>query len=229
VQQRLARKPLASFPSVLASVRVQDQGYWSERGRGYGHGRFTVVTTREAESDEALARLTKLPMVRGIAPLNRLVLSPNINSEENLRAAAASVQADILLIYTFETVFGNKTTIPALGVITLGLFPNEEARVTSTASAALLDTRNGYVYALAEASAKTEQLANAWTSREAADEARVRAEKEAFSKLVGELERAWGGVVANYAPSSGTQPNAESRGASDPSATTIAPVANPPK
>lgn len=206
IAQKLDLVPLAQFPTSIAAVRVQGAGYTSHSTDGYGTGRMTVVTRREVETDAAFQRLSTLPMVRGIAPLNRLILPARINSDRELREAAAAVQADMLLLYTFDTRFGNKTTIPAAGVITLGLFPNEEQRVTTTASAALLDTRNGYVYALAEATAKTAQLSNAWTSREAADEARLRAETEAFDKLTIELQRVWAGVVNANARPANTMP-----------------------
>src|SRR2546423_1703511 len=79
-----------------------------------------------------------------VVPINQMVVPMKIESERDLRAAAAGVQADMALLYTFNTQFNTETTIPALGVLTLGLFPNQNARVTSTASAALVDTRSGY-------------------------------------------------------------------------------------
>jgi hypothetical protein len=208
IAQKLELVPLAQFPTAIAAVRVQAAGYRSFTSDGYGSGRMTVVTNREVESEAAFTRLTKLPLVRGIAPLNRLVVPAKVNSDRELREAAAAVQADMLLLYTFDTRFGERTTVPAAGLITLGLFPNEEQRVTSTASAALFDTRNGYVYGLAEATSKTAQLSNAWTSREAADEARLRAETEAFDKLTIELQSVWTSVVANHARPTSTTPAA---------------------
>ena len=74
IARRLERQPLAAFPTSIAVVRVQEQGYCSATARGYGHGSFTVVTTRDVESDDAFDKLAALPMVNGIAPLNRIVL-----------------------------------------------------------------------------------------------------------------------------------------------------------
>jgi len=204
IGRRLERKPLAAFPAHIAIVRVQGGGYYSHSSRSYGRGNFSVVTTRDVESDAAFECLAALPAIRGLAPLNRLVISEYLNDEEDLRQAAASVQADMLLIYTFDTVFDVEEKIAPLSFVTLGLFPDDEARVTSTVSAALLDTRNGYVYGLAEATSHQTQLANNWTSRAAVDQSRRRAEQEAFDRLVENLAVMWDRVVREYAPAEGT-------------------------
>lgn len=200
IAERLDRKPLAAFPANVAVVRVQGRGYRSRTARGYGTGDFTIVTTRDVERDEDFQRLAALPMIDGIAPLNRIVIPERITSDLHLRRGAAEVQAEMLLIYTFDTIFGSESKLAPLSVLTIGLFPEREARVTSTVSAALLDTRSGYVYGLAEATSQTARLANAWTSEAAVDESRRKAEGEAFQKLVGELEMMWRGVVARYGP-----------------------------
>ncbi len=200
IAERLDRKPLASFPASIAIVRVQGRGYHSHTARGYGHGSFTIVTTRDVERDEDFNTLTSLPMIRGLVPLNRLVVSERITSDLQLRRAAAEVQADMLLLYTFDTIFGSESKLAPLSAITIGLFPEREARVTSSVSAALIDTRNGYIYGLAEATANTKRLANAWTSAAAVDESRRNAEREAFEKLIKELETTWQGVAATYGP-----------------------------
>jgi hypothetical protein len=206
IGRRLERKPLAAFPTHIAIVRVQGGGYASHSSRSYGRGNYSVVTTRDVESDAAFERLAALPSIRGLAPLNRLVISEYLNDEEDLRQAAASVQADMLLIYTFDTVFDVEEKIAPLSVFTLGLFPDDEARVTSTVSAALLDTRNGYVYGLAEATSHQTQLANNWTSEAAVDQSRRRAEQEAFDKLVENLATMWERVVREYAPAEAVNP-----------------------
>ncbi len=202
IGDKLDKRPLASFPASIAVARVQGSGYYSYSERAFGSGRFSVVTARTVETEEHLKVITSLPLVRGVATLNRLVLPEVLNTEKDLREAAASVQADMLLVYTFDTSFDTGTTIPALGTITLGLFPNEKASVTTTASAALIDTRNGYIYGLTEATAADTQLANAWTSRDAIDDCRKRCEKQAFAKVVGEFSTLWAGVVSQYGPAS---------------------------
>lgn len=201
IAEKLARRPTAAFPAAVAVARVQARGYRSHTlDSAYGEGAFTVVTLRDVETDEQFDRIAKLPMIRGLAPMNRLVLPQNISSEKDLREAAASVQADMILLYTFNTVFGSETLVPALGTITLGIFPAEQARVTSTVSAALIDTRTGYIYGLAEGTAKADQLANLWTTSDAIDQSRRRAEAEAFGKLVESFETMWRQVASTYGP-----------------------------
>lgn len=202
IRERMDRRPAAGFPASIAVARVQDAGYRSMTIRNaYGQGMVTLVTVRDVETDEQFEHLASMPMVRGIAPLNRLVVTRAINDMHDLRTSAAEVQADMLLLYTFDTVFKTETNVPAMGVLTLGLFPDREARVTSTASAVLVDTRTGYVYGLAESTDDTAQPANAWTSRAAVDQSRRRAERRAFEDLVGQLETMWSGVISTYGPS----------------------------
>src|SRR5688572_16047936 len=94
------RKPLASFPAGVAAVRIQAPGYHSRTAEVHGHGAFSVVTTRDVESAESMDRLTKLPHLRGIAPVNRMLLPAQLNSAHDLRMAAAQIQADMVLVYT---------------------------------------------------------------------------------------------------------------------------------
>ena len=204
IVEAFAREPLADFPASIAVVRVQAPGYRSYNTTGYGSGAFSVVTVRDLEFEQnPLQKLVDEPLIAGIAPLNRLLVPNKLESDEDLRLAAAQVQADMLLIYTFDTAFVSNEQAKPIAVITLGLSPTKKVRVTSTASAVLLDTRNGYVYGLAEATADDDQIASAWTDEAAVDQTRRRVETDAFQKLVGELETMWQGVAAQYAPNAG--------------------------
>jgi len=201
IARELERKPAASFPAGVAVVRVQANGYRSHTNRNaWNSGRFSLISERDAESEIDLNRLAELPMLRGLVRLNRLVIENRIETEEDLRKAAARVQADMLLLYTFDTRFSVKNTVPFLDTISLGILPNKEANVTATVSAVLMDTRTGYIYTLAEASDTQKQLANAWTSSDAVDESRIRAESRAFAKLVDELTTSWTTLVRAYVP-----------------------------
>lgn len=200
IKQRLALKPLASFPASIAIARVQASGYYSYHTRGVGRGAYSVITQRTVERDEDIERIRNLAMVNDVAMISRLLIPDHLSSDRELREAAAALHADMLLLYTFDTSFEVAgTAVEPLGIITLGLFPTQDARVETTVSALLLDSRNGYIYGVADASAKTSQLANHWTSDEAVDQARRRVEREAFAKLVDQFEGAWTRVVAEYA------------------------------
>lgn len=201
VAERLAREPAAEFPVRIATARIQESGYRSHRARGYGEGRYSVVTVRDVETDADFDWLEALPLVAKVARLNRLVIPATLQSDRELRLAAASLKADMVLVYSFDTTFRvDGKDVGPLGVITLGVLPLKEAIVTSTASAALFDVRTGYVYALAEFSAREKQSATAWGSSDAVDDARVRAERDAFVGLLNEVGRSWVAVIAEYAP-----------------------------
>lgn len=191
IQDLLDKEPLAEFPARIAVVRVQAPHYESYTARGFGRGNFSVVTTRDVESDEHFARISALPYVDGVAAVNKFVLPERFESEKQLREAAARLHADLLLVYTLDTQFHVADEATAINFVTLGLFPTKNAKVSTTASAALLDTRNGYVYTLAEATESSRQLANAWTSKAAVDQTRLRTETAAFDQLVETFSSSW--------------------------------------
>lgn len=200
IRERMTRQPAAEFPARVAVARVQDNGYRSYRHDSYGQGAFSIVMTRDPAETEGLDRLKNLPMITNVAVLNRLVIPAALESDKELRLAASSLKADILLVYTFDTKFRiDGQDIGPLGIITLGLLPIDEAIVTSTASAALFDVRTGYVYGLSETTASETRKANAWNDERAADDARIAAEQKAFEQLMGQIEGVWGEVVHQYA------------------------------
>lgn len=109
IQQQLGKRPLAALPTGIAVVRLQAPGYHSATAQGWGSGRYSIVTTRDVEPETAVQRLTKLPMVRGVAPVNRLLLPERLQSDVELRNAAAQLHADMLLVYTLDTSFGRRS------------------------------------------------------------------------------------------------------------------------
>ena len=201
VDTLMKKKPLAALPTGIAVVRLQASGYRSQSGEGYGSGKYSVLTTRDSEPEDAFIRLAKMKMVSGIAPINRLLLPENLNSDQELRNAAAQLHADMLLIYTVDTTFRSQDLGTPLPLLTLGLFPDERMTCVATSSAVLLDTRNGYIYGLAEATARNSKLTGFWGNRNAMDDARKRTEAESFEKLVGSIEKMWEGVIVKFDPS----------------------------
>jgi hypothetical protein len=208
VVKTIDRRPLATLPTGVAIVRVQAPGYGSETAKGWGRGAYSIVTERDIKGeDQRLVELRqKMPMCKGLAPINRLLLPEDLHSNVELRQAAGALHADMLLVYTLDTTFQVQDVAAPLSVITLGFSPNQVAHVICTASAVLMDTRNGYVYGVAEATERQNQLASAWTSEAAVDQTRKRVEAMAFAKLVGELEQTWPGVVANLQEGRATPP-----------------------
>jgi hypothetical protein len=199
MRESFAAKPAASFPAGIAAVRVQEPGYrnyHTQRDGGvYGGGRYSVVLVKEVEDEADLERLAKLPQIGGLISISRLLLPATLNSDNELREAAARLKADMVLLYTFDTSFHNNDESVALNVVTLGLSPTRKVFVRVAASALLMDTRTGFIYAALEADEKREVRTNAWESQDSADRARRDAEQTAFKKLVVEFEKSWPQVV----------------------------------
>ena len=195
MQESFAAKPAAGFPASIAVVRVQASqyhSYFTEREGGvYGEGRYSVITVKEVEDDADFERLAKLPDVGGVISISTLLLPQTLRSDRELREAAARLKADMVLLYTFDTSFHDNDASVALNVVTLGLSPTRRVFVHVAASAILVDTRTGFIYAAIEANEKREVTSNAWESRESADRARQNAEKAAFKSLIGEFEKNW--------------------------------------
>jgi hypothetical protein len=202
----LARKPMAAFPVDLAIVRVQEPNYYTATARGYGAGRFSVVNVRDVEKDEDFKRIADAPQIDNVVTLNRLLLSDHLDSDVQFRQAAASLHAGIVLIYTFDTQTTVNDAMRPLSVISLGLSPNQNARVTSTASAVLIDVASGYVYGACETTATTTRLASAWTSDDTVERARLATEREAVTQLLVDFDELWQRIVSERENESATAP-----------------------
>jgi hypothetical protein len=200
MKESFAAKPTAEFPASIAAARIQApqyRNYHIERDGGtYGQGRYSVVTVKEVEDEADLQRIARLPQVGGLVTLSTLLLPQKLDSDLELREAAARLKADMLLLYTFDTSFHDNDASVALNVVTLGLSPTRRVYVRVAASALLIDTRTGFIYAALEANEKRQTISNAWESRETADRVRQDAEKAGFKSLVGELEKNWPQIVA---------------------------------
>lgn len=104
-------------------------------------------------------------------------------------------------LHLCHTSFLVEKKIAKLCFIKLGLFQDDEVRVTTTVSAVLIDTRSGYIHGLTEATSHQTQLVNNWTSQAAIDQFRRRAEQEAFENSLRGYTL-WMGVTLSYAPRS---------------------------
>lgn len=199
MRESFAAKPAAGFPAGIAAVRVQAPHYRSYRterdGGVHGHGRYSVITVKEVEEDAELQRLAKLPQVGGLITISTLLLPEKLQSDLELREAAARLKADMVLLYTFNTSFHDNDASVALNIVTLGLIPTRQVFVRVAVSALLIDTRTGFIYSALEANERRQITTNAWESSESADRARRDAEKAAFKSLVGEFEKSWPQVV----------------------------------
>ncbi len=200
IKTEFARKPTAQFPVYLVVARVQESGYHSWSNRAYGYGNFGVVTTRDAETEEQFQKIQALPKVAQVGTVNRLLLPAKLETEKDLRQAAAKLQADIMLIYTIDTTLQTDERGGGLvKVASIGLMPPKKIHIFSTASAAFVDVRTGYVYGVAEGTSKFSRSTSGWGSEEAADRNRLKVETEALDKMIEGLEQTWANIIAQHA------------------------------
>ena len=199
IESGFAKHPAARWPASVAVVRVQATGYRSPTAQTYGGGAYCVVTARDVEPAGTIESLAALPMLRGVAPLGRLLLPAQLQTDYDLRKAAADLHADMLLIYTFDTTFNQEDDSTPLNLVTLGITPTQQTRITSTASAVLVDTRTGFVYGLADGQASFHARQNAWVTPAAIDNDRRKVEAEAFGKMVENVKATWANVVREHA------------------------------
>lgn len=194
------REPSSPFPANIAITRVQDSGYVTRTARGYGHGRYTIVTTRDIETDRAYESIVKLPLVNNVAPIGRILLPSNASTIKDLRVPAAKLRADLLLVYSIDTTFSVEgKSLGPLSMISLGFIPNKKAHVTATVAGILVDVRTGFIYGTTEATATEEQRASVWSTELAIDSSRLRAEENAFAAFVAEFQQLWKNVVDVHA------------------------------
>ena len=199
-----ARKASPNFPARLAVVRVQAPQYRSYSAESYGSGPFSVLVTQELLTDAQVTSIQGWPALAGAIPINRLLLPPKLESFDDLRLSAAQIQADILLVYTLDTSFRLQGRgYGPLTAISLGVVPDRDAYITSTASALFIDVRTGFIYGVAESTARTSGLTNVWSSRNTIDKKRVEAEQQAFDGLMTQAATTWKGIAAQYQPMAG--------------------------
>lgn len=195
VKKAYMPRPAMRFPANIAVVRVQEGGYRAHNDKGYGQGAYSVVTSRDIEREEDVKKLQNLPGIQGIATLNRLLLPQSLNSDEDLREAAAKLQADAILIYTINTQFRSNDVIPPLTILSLGLLNVERYEISSSASAVLMDTRTGYIYGALEEG--NDRVGGNFIFS-GSDAARKASERSAYEKLLASLDPFWRRIYERY-------------------------------
>ncbi len=199
ISEAYSREPAATFPVNMAIVRVASSGYRSRSSSSVGSGAFSVVTTRDIETEESLSRLAALPRVAAVAPVSRLLLPGNLGSVRDLRTSAAQLRADVMLIYTIDTRFRTEATdVGPLQTIALGFLPNRKATVHATFAFMIVDVRTGFIYGTGETTATGDQRSNLWGTEAAIEAARLKAEREAFETGIGEVEKLWTSILAQH-------------------------------
>lgn len=199
IAKTLELVPLARFPTSLAVVRVQSAAPHSRSGGvSYGRGAYSVVLTPTVERKEHLDELRDLDQLTGVVRLNRLVLGQQLRTDKELRNAAARLHADLVLIYTINTEWTIDEDPKPLNAITFGLGRFKNITVTSTATALLLGTHNGFVYATSEVARDKKYQDNAWRNSDQIEEAQEQLEQEAFDGLVDSFTDSWPQLIDVY-------------------------------
>ena len=157
----------------------------------------------------ALSAFGKLDALNSLPQLARTtVISPTIigdtdqehriSADLRLREAAAKLHADAILFIAIETQATDGHIVAPLTGLSLGLLPNKRYELVSTAFAALVDTRTGYVYGTDEKSRAKSGITMAWGSSEVIQRARAKVEREATEKLFADFPAFWRGIVATH-------------------------------
>lgn len=190
VKKAYVARPAARFPANIAVVRVQENSSYGGSQKGY-----SVVSSRDLERQEDLEKIQQLPGIEGIAPMNQLLLPRTGNSQEDIREAAAKLQADIILIYTVNTQFKKDELPLPINELSLNLLAINRYETSSTASGIIMDTRTGYVYGAVEG--KSDKRGGSFLVN-SSDMARKRAERTAFEKMLSSFEPVWKRTYARY-------------------------------
>ncbi len=192
----LTLKPKASVPARIAIARVQSPGYHEYAAKSFGQGNYSIVTVRDIEEDSDIEAMQKLDDIEGLFYLNRMMLgSQKLDTDRELRVAAARMGAEWLLIYTVETDYLSEDMSKPLSVISLGISPTVVVNMDCSVPAILMDTQTGYVYSAMEGTARHKQLCAWWTNQSAIDQSRRQAEREAFKDLVTQFKSSWPQIV----------------------------------
>ncbi len=192
------QQPAPQLPASFAVARLQASPYKSYSAEGFGSGRFSVIVAREAPTPEQLQLIAKWPAVDDAAVLNSAWLPGKFDSIDDLRGAAAKMQADVLLVYTVDTTFElHGQAVPPEGAIALGSKEAGPATVSAAASAAFVDVRTGYVYGRVEASASAD-VSELLKARDALDAKRIEVEHDALAQLMSRAGKAWADIAQQY-------------------------------
>ncbi len=198
VTEGSSRQPAPQLPASLAVVRVQASPYRARALEGIGTGRYTVIAATDPLVDASLQQIAKWPSVDTAEALNLAWLPAQLDSLDDLRGSAAKMQADVLLVFTFDTAFEvqGRAVAPA-SPVDVGAKVSGPATVATTASAVFVDVRTGYEYGRAQATSHVDAGASL-VSADAIDAKRVEAERAAFAQLLVNTGQTWAGIAKQY-------------------------------
>lgn len=194
IRENLDRQPSARLPARVALAHIQAPTH----AYGPKEEHFRLVTRRAFDMSVHYDTLKGLPQIADIAPLSSAFFTGRHSTALDLRNAAATLRADLLMVYTFDTWIRHTDRGGLFSVLTLGLLPDAEALVSTTGSAVLLDTRTGFVYGLLEAGHEEEVEGTIWGIDVKAEEASNRVEEETMHHMVAKFESLWSQILSEH-------------------------------
>ena len=188
IAQASNAKPAMRFPSTIA-IAANDRDVREHLRALSAHGTL--------DSLNSLPQLARTVIVSPVL-VGETDREHRITADLRLREAAAKLHADAVLIVANESQLTDGRIIAPLTELSLGLLPNKRYELISTAFAALVDTRTGYVYGTDEKSRARSGITMAWGSDDVIHRARAKVEREALEKLFADFPAFWRGVADTH-------------------------------
>lgn len=161
----------------------------------YGGG--LMVQSTPFEFDQTLLEtVSQMEMVKSVSELPLLETSekPSLGM---LRESARRAGGDLLLIYSINGRLREGGTVPLVGLLSLGVIPDQSEIGEAVVGAALIDVRTGACLVSSGASASVKKVSNAWGRGASRHEAQSGAVTEAATKALTELKSRWREALHN--------------------------------
>lgn len=205
VKRIAAIEPQLQFPARIGLARIE-------------HGRLAAIPAEEGEVWQELAEALG-PEFGEFAPVSPLIAAMVAEPREGFSGSPADVIADIrrgaarqhldyVLTYevgTARSERANELAVADLTIIGMWVLPTRGVKVDASASALLLDVRNGYPYATLTGHAEEKGAARAISTSSKIRTLSDKAETRAVVALAEEAENAFTELAAR-APAAGAQP-----------------------
>ena len=182
-----AVEPDLQFPARIGLARIK-------------HGQLISIPQDESESWDTLHNRLG-PSFGDFVPISPLITamvsehnSKNLNAKnvvDNIRRGSARQHLDYVLIYEVSDISDksrNALQLADLSILGLFVLPSRNVKVDSTASAMLIDVRNGYPYGTATAFAERKAISTAIGSNGRKTKLKEKARIMAVDELTQEVE-----------------------------------------
>ncbi|WP_200761260.1 hypothetical protein [Poriferisphaera corsica] len=160
---------------------------------------YEIATPSMVLMDAIESQTEALPLTSNVGNLNSMLVKKHVKDIQEIREAAAKMNANILVLYTVQSRADERTyEIGPLNLIALGFLPNHHTKGQAIISMLMLDVDSGYVYGSAATTSTTKQLTNYWLISDALDSCAAEAELRAEEKMLAKFQELWTGVCNEY-------------------------------